>query len=92
MAMYDVPAVVDFVLKTSQFWTVTYIGHSQGTEIGFAALSTNDPLNTKIDRFIALGPCAYLGDIESPIRLLKDLTTEVVNSKVKMKYMISEYS
>lgn len=77
MALYDLPAIVDKVLSISGQNELTYIGHSQGTEIAFAALSALPHLNDKIDMFVALGPAAYLGHVKSPVRLLQNLTNEV---------------
>lgn len=34
MAKYDIPASVDFILKTTGQKQVFYIGHSQGTTVG----------------------------------------------------------
>lgn len=77
MALLDLPATVDLVLSVSRQKQITYIGHSQGTEIAFAALSTIEDLNDKIRLFVALGPAAYLGHIKSPLRLLRNITNEV---------------
>ncbi|KAI8899734.1 Alpha/Beta hydrolase protein [Globomyces pollinis-pini] len=56
MAKYDVPSVVDYVLKFSVSPTVSYIGFSQGTAKMIAALSINEELNDKVNHFIALAP------------------------------------
>lgn len=45
---YDLPAVIDYVLKTTNQSQVNYIGHSQGTLIGFAAFSSNPTLANKV--------------------------------------------
>ena len=42
MAKYDLPASIDFVLNhTTGYEDLHYIGHSQGTLIGFIHLSLN---------------------------------------------------
>lgn len=78
MASLDLPATVDTVLsRTGQSW-LYYVGHSQGTEMAFAALSNNPELASKIRLFVALAPAAYLGHLESPIKYLKDIPAEVL--------------
>jgi predicted alpha/beta hydrolase len=41
MAKYDLPATVDYILKTTNATQIYYVGHSQGTEIIFAELGRN---------------------------------------------------
>ena len=40
MAMYDLPASIDFVLNHTGYQTLRYIGHSQGTLIAFVHIAT----------------------------------------------------
>ena len=35
---YDVPSVIDYILNTTGYYSLTYVGHSQGTTQMFAAL------------------------------------------------------
>uniref|UniRef100_A0A8C4QAP8 Lipase n=1 Tax=Eptatretus burgeri TaxID=7764 RepID=A0A8C4QAP8_EPTBU len=72
MAAYDLPAVVDFVLKVTGNQQLFYVGHSQGTTIGMAAFSSNASLAKKIRLFFALAPVATVGYSSSPmIKLAK---------------------
>jgi lysosomal acid lipase/cholesteryl ester hydrolase len=59
IAQFDVPAVVDHVLKTTGRQTVAYIGHSRGTGAMFAAMSMFPSLNQKVKPFIALSPVVF---------------------------------
>ena len=43
MAEYDLPAEIDYVLKTTGAQTLSYISHSQGTAQGFAACKARWP-------------------------------------------------
>jgi len=74
MAQYDVPAIIAKVSEHSGENSVAYVGHSQGTTIGFAALSEGFvPAVTRsmrkpdngaaagIGTFVGLGPVATLG-------------------------------
>ena len=48
MAKYDLPAMIDFVLKTSGVPKLFYIGHSQGTLMAFAHASRNASFANKV--------------------------------------------
>ncbi|KAG5195835.1 hypothetical protein JEQ12_011471 [Ovis aries] len=58
MAEYDLPSTIDFILKRTGQKKLQYVGHSQGTTIGFVAFSTNPTLAEKIEVFHALAPVA----------------------------------
>lgn len=55
-ALIDLPATVDFILAETQMESLSYIGFSQGTTIGFAATSILPSLREKFNLFIALAP------------------------------------
>lgn len=68
MGKYDLPAMIDFILKTTQNEKLTYIGHSQGTAQMFAAMTMNmQYYKQRINLFIALGPISNLANIDSGI-------------------------
>ena len=48
MAAYDLPASIDFVLAATGAASLGYVGHSQGTTMGFAALSSQPDLAQKV--------------------------------------------
>jgi len=84
----DVPAIIDYEIKTTGMKKLTWIGHSQGTSQMFAALSTNeDKYADKINLFVALAPIASLRDIslvETAYALGKtDLSTSLVEGAMK---------
>ena len=56
LASMDLPNVVDYILKTTNSPSLSYIGFSQGSALGFAGLSLNPELAKKINLFIALAP------------------------------------
>jgi len=65
MTKYDLPAAFEYIHReTNQ--NISYIGHSQGTTIMFAALSERDPTVLKyLDKFVALAPVAWVQHIKS---------------------------
>uniref|UniRef100_A0A663LPH6 Lipase n=1 Tax=Athene cunicularia TaxID=194338 RepID=A0A663LPH6_ATHCN len=56
MAMYDLPAMVDFILRQTKQEKLFYIGHAQGNSVGFIAFSSMPHLAEKIKLFFALAP------------------------------------
>ncbi|ODM93618.1 Lipase 3 [Orchesella cincta] len=73
MGIYDVPAGVDKILNETGTKKVFYIGHSMGTTQYFIALSEVPGLNDKIEAGFMLAPIAYMGHLNSAIRLLVPL-------------------
>lgn len=48
MAKYDIPAVIEYILKKTGKKQLYFIGHSQGTLQAFAAFSQNATLAKKV--------------------------------------------
>ncbi|XP_006268239.1 lysosomal acid lipase/cholesteryl ester hydrolase [Alligator mississippiensis] len=67
MGKNDLPAVLHFILEKTGQKQLYYVGHSQGTTIGFTAFSTNPELAQKIKVFFALGPVATVTYATSPM-------------------------
>ncbi|NXP25142.1 LIPK Lipase, partial [Scytalopus superciliaris] len=70
MAKYDLPAVLNFIEQKTGQKQLYYIGHSQGTTIGFIAFSTMPQLAQKIKVFLALAPATTVIFSQSPLRKL----------------------
>ncbi|NXX25266.1 LIPM Lipase, partial [Nicator chloris] len=56
MAMYDLPAMVGFILMQTGQEKLFYVGHAQGSSLGFIAFSSLPRLAEKIKLFFALAP------------------------------------
>ncbi|OAF65909.1 hypothetical protein A3Q56_06368 [Intoshia linei] len=65
MAKYDLPAMLDYVMKLNNIDKIDYIGHSQGTIILFILLSIKPEWNDKIIKHYALAPVATLRSLNS---------------------------
>ncbi|NXL73594.1 LIPK Lipase, partial [Leptocoma aspasia] len=70
MAKYDLPAMINFIEQKTGQKQLYYIGHSQGTTIGFIAFSTMPQLAQKIKMFFALSPVTTVIFSRSPFRKL----------------------
>ncbi|CDW52617.1 Abhydro lipase and Abhydrolase 1 domain containin g protein [Trichuris trichiura] len=66
MAIYDLPAMVDYVLDFTNHSSLHYVGYSQGNLIGFACFSeAPEWAKDKIRSFHAFAPIAFLGNVKS---------------------------
>ncbi|KAJ0060563.1 hypothetical protein NL108_016028, partial [Boleophthalmus pectinirostris] len=73
MALKDLPAVINYVLNVTEQQQLHYIGHSQGTTIGFMAFSSLPSLAAKVRLFVALAPVATVDFTQSPMTKLSVL-------------------
>jgi pimeloyl-ACP methyl ester carboxylesterase len=78
MAKFDLPAIVEYALAATGQPDLYYVGHSQGTLIGFIQFS-QDPswAKSKIKQFHALAPIAWLEHTTSPIRLIAPFANDL---------------
>jgi len=67
MAAIDLPTMINYALSVSGESSLVYVGHSQGTLMGFAGFPENEELTSKVNLFIALAPVAYVYNVESPL-------------------------
>lgn len=77
MGYYDLPAMLDYVLKTTGHEDLYYIGHSMGTTMFWVMTSLRPEYNAKIRLASALAPIAYVGHMVSPIRILAPFATQI---------------
>jgi lysosomal acid lipase/cholesteryl ester hydrolase len=87
MASLDAPTMIHYVLDTTGYTSLSWIGHSEGTIQMFAAgtsLESGDEFLTSamlsVDLFVALAPVAYVSNERS--RLLRVLAESDVLNKL----------
>nr|XP_056705728.1 lysosomal acid lipase/cholesteryl ester hydrolase-like [Euleptes europaea] len=66
MGYYDIPAVICYILNETGQEHLYYVGHSEGSSIGFLAFSTWPKLAERIKLFIALGPITTITYVTTP--------------------------
>merc|ERR1711934_421003 len=79
IAQYDLPAKVDFILNQTNRSSLLYVGHSEGTMIGFAEFSHNPALADKIDLFVALAPVTFLNHVAELIQIAADVPDFIIH-------------
>ncbi|XP_072755925.1 lipase 3 isoform X1 [Anoplolepis gracilipes] len=72
--IYDLPAMIDYVLYATGHKKIFYIGHSEGTTQFWVMASEKPEYNSKIILMIGLAPAAFSGNIRGPITKLAKLT------------------
>ena len=56
--------MIDHVIKVTGQHKIRYVGHSQGTMMGFAGFSHNKTLASHIEDFYALAPVATVKHVQ----------------------------
>uniref|UniRef100_A0A8D2MCG9 Lipase n=1 Tax=Zonotrichia albicollis TaxID=44394 RepID=A0A8D2MCG9_ZONAL len=80
MAVYDLPAMVGFILMQTEQKQLFYVGHAQGSSLGFIAFSSLPHLAKKIKLFFALAPVYTFHHVRGPVlklAFLSDLLLKV---------------
>ncbi|KAL9930923.1 lipase 3-like [Glossina fuscipes fuscipes] len=67
MGLYDIPAIIDYILQQTKRQQLHYIGHSQGTAIFWIMCSERPEYSEKVLLMQALAPVAYLEHAKSPV-------------------------
>ena len=71
-SLIDLPAMVEYVLNYTNQSQLKYVGHSQGTLMGFLGFPANQQLASKIKIFAAMAPVLYVGHIKGLLRYIAD--------------------
>ncbi|XP_055852506.1 lipase 3-like isoform X2 [Episyrphus balteatus] len=66
IALFDMPAMIDYVLYTTGEESLHYVGHSQGTTVLFVMTSLTPSFNYKIKSAQLLAPVAFMNNIRGP--------------------------
>jgi len=70
MGEYDIPAVIPYILNSTNQAQLYYVGHSMGNTMFYVAMSAHPELNQYIKAQFSLAPVAWTANIESPIKYL----------------------
>lgn len=65
LSHYDLPANIEYILSTTGFSQLGYVGHSLGTSSMFQLLADRPDYSRYIKPYIALAPVAYVSNIEA---------------------------
>ena len=59
MGVYDLPAIIDYVLEVSKQHSLYYVAHSMGCSMFFVLTSTLPHYNSKFRMMFGFGPAAF---------------------------------
>lgn len=91
MAAYDLPASIDYILAATGAASLGYVGHSQGTTMGFAALASQPDLAQKVNVAIMMAPVTFLGHITSqPVEAMARLQADQMFEKLGSKEFLPQ--
>ncbi len=68
--------MLEYVLSTSEVEDLFYVGHSQGTVMGFAGFTINQTLAKHIKAFFALAPVTTVKHIKGLFELMSEALVE----------------
>ena len=68
--------MLNYALKVSGQDQLSYVGHSQGTAMGFGGFSSMPELSAKVKLFVALAPVANITYVKGAFRILVDYYQE----------------
>ncbi|XP_062989353.1 putative lysosomal acid lipase/cholesteryl ester hydrolase [Elgaria multicarinata webbii] len=67
MGLYDLPAMIDFILKKTGQKQIYYVGHSQGATLGFIAFSMLPEVAAKTKLFFVFAPAYTFHNSIGPV-------------------------
>ena len=89
MGIYDLPTMIDYILKTTGQEKLFYIGYSQGCTQFFVMGSLKPEYNDKIHLAVTLAPAVYLGNSKGILASLAKLSYPIgVSDFVFIKYSV----
>ena len=75
--MYDIPAMIDYILATTGHEKLHYVGHSMGTTGFFVAMDHRPEYQDKVIMANLLSPIAYTENMISPLSWLAPWIQEI---------------
>nr|CAD7204041.1 unnamed protein product [Timema douglasi] len=82
--VYDLPAMIDYVLSRTGQSNLYYIGHSMGTTMFYVMASMRPEYNAKIRAQFSLAPVAFMSNLKSPVIRLMATFDNTLDVLLKM--------
>lgn len=76
LGVYDLPAVIDFILKITEYSKLDVVGYSLGATVSFACLSDKPEYNDKINKLALIAPATNFAT--SPVAAVVKQFSEIL--------------
>ncbi|KAM7102953.1 putative lysosomal acid lipase/cholesteryl ester hydrolase [Ciconia maguari] len=86
MSMYDLPTTVGFIPRKTGQEKLFYVGHTQGSSLGFMAFLSMPQLAEKIKIFFVVGPAYTLCTDKGPVLSLFYLPHAIIKSQTYISH------
>lgn len=80
IGVYDVPAMIDYIINKTSHQKIFYVGHSQGGTSFYISMSMRPEYNEKIRLASLMAPAGFMGG--KPAALYKTLGEHVTQVQV----------
>lgn len=89
---YDLPAMVDYILRVTGQKKLSYVGFSLGCTVFYVGANLRPELNDKVEVMISLGPTARVKGMDNVFSLVAPFSTPLkVFMSLKLKVIIMIY-
>jgi lysosomal acid lipase/cholesteryl ester hydrolase len=82
MGVYDLPAIIDYILEVSKQPSLYYVAHSMGCTMFFVLTSTLPHYNSKFRIMFGLGPAAFNSHMRNRIFRIVEFSKVGVSYKI----------
>lgn len=89
IGMYDLPAMIDYVIENTGQPRIQYVGHSQGTTVFWVMCHLRREYNSKILAMHAMAGAAWMHNTLSPFA--RWLATFLVSTEMALEYLGEYY-
>nr|XP_022910199.1 lipase 1-like [Onthophagus taurus] len=80
IGLFDLPAMINYILDKTGYAKLHYMGHSQGCTTLLVLLSSKPKYNEKINLGVMLAPCSFMTNIINPFIYFFELLPAILSN------------
>lgn len=89
MGVYDLPAIIDYILEVSKQHSLYYVAHSMGCTMFFVLTSTLPHYNSKFRIMFGLGPAVFNSHTQNRIFRISEFSKVGVSHTIYFRFSIT---